>query len=575
MNDKLLSENRAPGFITRILTPAIRRYFNLTVFVGVQILLIIAGCFLAESFFLWSVVGGVSAFCFLLLSLVGYINNEEHRTTMGRFALFTLSLIAIVLWVLTCLRFKSTTRPNESFAASDMEAYFEKIRNNDAQLTAFFECMPKGGDLHNHYMGAVYAESFWQAVVDQKYHFNLKTYAIKKKATEKDWIRIDTVSDAKLTADIKQHLFQEWSAKDYYDAYRPSDKHFFDAFSKFPKDEETRTTNRNLLELKKRAEAENVSYIELMLGAPKSPVENADTKSKDELFRSTIASGDTTALDKLLEDAFYNYHSIVVDSANAYIDSLRRIHFGIDDNRFTMRYIATIRRESPPFKVFINMMAAFEAANRDSFIVGVNILNREDGELSMKDYELHMKMFRFLRKYFPNVKCSLHAGELAMGSVRPEDLTWHISEAVFTAGAKRIGHGVDMAYENNSDSILNYMRNNKIAIEINLISNEFILKVKDDAHPIMLYAQHKVPIVLCTDDPGILRTSLTAQYVALAKRYPAFKYADIKQIILNGIEFSFLSEGTKARLKTHLQVQLTTYERKVMASNRNLYKLTK
>jgi adenosine deaminase len=37
--------------------------------------------------------------------------------------------------------------------------------------------------------------------------------------------------------------------------------------------------------------------------------------------------------------------------------------------------------------------------------------------------------------------------ELTLGLVQPEDLTSHINDAVYTAGANRIGHGVDMAYE--------------------------------------------------------------------------------------------------------------------------------
>src|SRR4029077_503877 len=38
--------------------------------------------------------------------------------------------------------------------------YFESIRNQPLLLHAFLQEMPKGGDLHNHLSGAVYAESF-------------------------------------------------------------------------------------------------------------------------------------------------------------------------------------------------------------------------------------------------------------------------------------------------------------------------------------------------------------------------------------------------------------------------------
>src|SRR6266404_2594911 len=42
---------------------------------------------------------------------------------------------------------------------------FASIRNNPSLLLAFLSEMPKGGDLHNHLTGAVYAESYlrWAA----------------------------------------------------------------------------------------------------------------------------------------------------------------------------------------------------------------------------------------------------------------------------------------------------------------------------------------------------------------------------------------------------------------------------
>jgi adenosine deaminase len=121
----------------------------------------------------------------------------------------------------------------------------------------------------------------------------------------------------------------------------------------------------------------------------------------------------------------------------------------------------------------------------------------------MKDYWLHMLMFKYCHSHFPDVKYTLHAGELTLGLVQPEELTWHISSAVYIAGANRIGHGVDIPYETNSYELLRYMSKNKIPVEINLSSNEFILKIKDDRHPIMLYKEFGVPIIISTDDSGI------------------------------------------------------------------------
>jgi hypothetical protein len=44
--------------------------------------------------------------------------------------------------------------------------YFESLRKSPPQLLAFLIEMPKGGDLHNHLSGAVYAESYVQWAAD-------------------------------------------------------------------------------------------------------------------------------------------------------------------------------------------------------------------------------------------------------------------------------------------------------------------------------------------------------------------------------------------------------------------------
>ena len=234
----------------------------------------------------------------------------------------------------------------------------------------------------------------------------------------------------------------------------------------------------------------------------------------------------------------------------------------LDDADFTLRYQNYIVRVADnQVEVFKNLLVAFASAGQSKLIVGVNIVAPEDNELSMKYYWLHMQMFRFLGSKYPEVKYAMHAGELALGMVRPEELTWHINAAVREAGARRIGHGVDLPYEHNAYGLLDYMSANKIAVEINLSSNEFILKVKDDSHPLMLYKQFNVPIVISTDDAGVLRTNLIRQYVLLASRYPSLTYNDIKQMVFNSLDYSFIEEkDLKQRLQQDLEQRFSRFE---------------
>ncbi len=85
------------------------------------------------------------------------------------------------------------------------------------------------------------------------------------------------------------------------------------------------------------------------------------------------------------------------------------------------------------------------------------------------------------------------------------------------------------------------MAQKPIAIEILLTSNKDLLDVYGDTHPHPVYLAQNVPVIIATDDPGILRTDLTEQFVLCASWYSQVGYRDIKRFVRNSIEFSFLS----------------------------------
>ena len=242
----------------------------------------------------------------------------------------------------------------------------------------------------------------------------------------------------------------------------------------------------------------------------------------------------------------------------------------LDDSTFKIRYQNfALRVRSDVTEVYKDLLVAFASCQSNKLIVGVNIVGQEEDENSMRDYWLHMQMFNYLHHLYPQVKYSIHAGELAPGVVKPEELTWHIREAILVAGAQRIGHGVDMPYEKNCLDLMKYMHDSAIAVEINLFSNEFILNIKDDAHPLMLYRKYGVPIVISSDDPGVLRSDLSEQYVLLARRYPEITYAEIKKYVYNSIEYSFLEPGMKVELKRNLDKEFANFENMIRLNRAN------
>jgi adenosine deaminase len=232
------------------------------------------------------------------------------------------------------------------------------------------------------------------------------------------------------------------------------------------------------------------------------------------------------------------------------------------DSLLAVRFLNYAVRVVPPTDVFAQLALSFLATD-GNLALGVNIVAPEDNEVSMADYWLHMQFFKYLHSRLPDVKYSLHAGELTLGLVKPEELTWHIREAVFTAGANRIGHGVDLAYESEAIGLLDSMRARNVAIEINLTSNEFILGVKDDRHPLSLYFDRGVPITISTDDAGVLRTNHTEEFVLLASRYRMVKYRDIKKFVYNSIDFSFMNAVDKVNVRKRLDNAFYLFERKI------------
>jgi adenosine deaminase len=118
-------------------------------------------------------------------------------------------------------------------------------------------------------------------------------------------------------------------------------------------------------------------------------------------------------------------------------------------------------------------------------------------------------------------------------------LRFHIRQAVELGHAQRIGHGVDVMYEDNAPQLLRELAQKHVMVEINLSSNEGILDVKGDEHPFPIYRMNHVPVALSTDDEGVSRIDITHEYVRAAIDYN-LTYQDLKQLVRTGMEHNFL-----------------------------------
>ncbi|TRW91226.1 adenosine deaminase [Candidatus Methylobacter oryzae] len=478
--------------------------------------------------------------------------------------------------------------PVTSNAAATSNYYNELIAGTTpkiADLTLFTNMLPKGGDLHHHYSGAIYAETYldWldktQSCICSGNECKSKTdpepipkFGIVKNPPSGTCISAQELRTNKKYTAFYRDLLKRWSDKDFgnhvHEQNAP-DQQFFDTFAFFGPVSDY-SYREGLQSLKERAVAENVLYLETMLKSAPT-LENPDLAKKLNALNANSA-------DRQVEEALSLYFDFMAASADAkaaidkYVGAHQEAVAGIDGAGFKLRFQAYVSRNSSPAKVFSGLYSSFSAAKQNSLIVGVNMVGPENGYVAMRDYSLHMKMLRFLRQRFPEVKLALHAGELVLGMVPPEGLKHHINEAVQVAGADRIGHGVDITHESNAYELLTAMKQRNAAVEINLSSNAFILGVKDEVHPLQLYRQYAVPFVIATDDAGVSRNNLSHEYLLFASRYKP-SYGELKTVVYNSIHHSFLNEDQKREEFRELDRRFAAFEEKIstMARSRKTY----
>jgi adenosine deaminase len=420
----------------------------------------------------------------------------------------------------------------------------ETARANPLQLRNLLKKLPKGADLHNHLSGAVYAESWIRAASEDHLCVNVAALSFAKPQASGNAPQESSCGEGKVPA------AQAYKDQELFDAlidafsmrgFVPSPgvtghDHFFDTFGKFGGTDH-RHLGEWLDEVATRADAQNEQYLELM----HTPEFGHATKIAAELgWRDDFATLREQLMARGLRDEV-PLATAALDQAEAL--RRQREHCGQPDAasacRVEIRYLCQILRGFPKQQVFAQTLLCFEAASADPRFVGINFVMPEDGYTSMADYDLHMRIVAFLHGLYPKMHISLHAGELAPGLVPYEGLCCHIRLAVEQAQAERIGHGVDVMYENRPHELIKEMAAKHVMVEISLTSNDLILGISGKDHPFPLYRQFGVPVALATDDEGVSRIDLTHEYVRAVQTY-GLSYADLKQMVRTGLEHSFL-----------------------------------
>lgn len=421
--------------------------------------------------------------------------------------------------------------------AQDAATRFAAYRSSPPLLRAFLYRMPKGGDLHNHLSGAAYAEEIIKAGAAAGGCFNAATHQVAVAPCDPP---TRPLADALHNDTLNRSLVDAWSMRDFVPFSGTSGHdHFFDAFRKFGG---AAPTGDMAAEVVDRAARQRMRYIELMVTLQGGAVRAL----ADKVAQTQPWNGDPAAFEDALREAgiadLVGHASHDIDLAEHRMREVMGCATAQPQPgcAMTVRWLLQISRTMSPGRVFAASLfgALFEKADRR--VVGLDFVAPEDDPDALANYSLQMHMLDYLHGRMPDTNVSLHAGELTMGLVRPEDLSFHIRQAVELGHAKRIGHGVDVMFEDEPFALLREMARKRVAVEVNLTSNAQILGVAGADHPFPIYRAAGVPVVLSTDDEGIERIDRTHELQRAVTTY-GLSWSTLVGLERNTLEYAFVA----------------------------------
>lgn len=408
-------------------------------------------------------------------------------------------------------------------------------RMTSGEIAALARAMPKGGELHNHVSGGVFAESYLAWAIEDGLCIDTKALALYPPCQPGGDLK--PAAAVKTDEALRQAMLDSLSIR--HPGFRDRSGHdqFFSAFSRFGTTNPRRDGDM-LAEVLNGLARQNTFYLEAMW-TPQGFVTRARGA------RVGWKGGDLAA--QKAADSAVGLEALVpaaIAETDAFEARARAVmKCGAPDAQpgcqVTVRYLVQANRATPPEQTFAQLQMGVALIAADKRWVGLQLVAPEDSPAAVANYGLHMRMVDFLTDHGRAVPVALHAGELTLDYVTPAELSHHVADAVRIAGARRIGHGTDLPLEDGAEALAAEMAAKGVLVEVNLTSNAQILQVTGLAHPFAWLRQRGVPVSLSTDDAGILRIDLSHEYARAAGE--GATYDDLKRSARNAIAFSFLS----------------------------------
>ena len=452
----------------------------------------------------------------------GLLSDSLDRL-MKRIVLFCLGLVCLSV----------------ALRGTEIEARWRALRAEATpeQLYTLLYALPKGGDLHQHAGGSNRSEWMWAILTDPQRNGGDTYYSRVRFTAAPDAIaataryhtirqitydRLDgtTRSEYVRLTDLSPTEKDGWLNAFRLDAPGEGRREFFNAH--WPR---LGDINRNptvrfelLVENLKAYAAEGVRYLESQFDVDKCVLADG-TLLNDEAalarLEARLARPDVTAL-------------------------------GI-----TVRFQRSVLRFSPDAEDELAHSFAWVDAHRDRW-VGINMVGIEENGFG---YPIRfLRRFRELRRQYPRIALSIHAGEM-------DGPDKHIRDTLLL-GANRIGHGVNLIQD--PETLLLLQQTQRVLVEINLISNQLLEYTPDvRAHPFPEYLRTGVPVCLNTDDRGMWDSNLTDEYYTAVTTFN-LSWTELVQLGRDSLRFAFVEEPVKAQLLASYDASVNAFEQRLL-----------
>ena len=215
--------------------------------------------------------------------------------------------------------------------------------------------------------------------------------------------------------------------------------------------------------------------------------------------------------------------------------------------QFRFIIIADRRAEDADLQQTIAMAVQAKHTLND-FVVGLDMAGDESRTKPERIAHLFTPAFEAC------LPITIHAGE--------GEAAESIWQAAYHLHADRIGHGLTL---NDNEQLAQRFRDRNICLELCPSSNREVVGYCDPdypetqgmpLYPLLSLWQQGLPLTLCTDNPGISRTSLADEYLAAARMVGKLSQWDALAMIKQGFVHAFIPGQNKERLLKAIDAEL-------------------